>query len=101
MLRKIVFSSFLFLLLSCDFKDKNGNAPLIDDGTGKLIDNPDYKSDEEYEREELKQMQDNDFKDVGSNMKKWADSVNKLPKTKEESIQHVKTVDMVKKNFNK
>lgn len=36
-------------LYSCDFKDKNGNAPLINDGNGNLIDNPEYKTDAEIE----------------------------------------------------
>ena len=78
MKKLLLFSVLSMSLLSCDFKDKEGNAPLIDDGTGKLVDNPNFKSDAQYEYEEKeaqkKEKFDEAFKDVGSNMKKWADS---------------------------
>lgn len=49
-------------LLSCDFKDKNGNAPLIDDGNGKLIDNPEYKTDAQIEYDEKMQGVRDEYK---------------------------------------
>lgn len=86
MKKTLLFSVLMVGLISCDFKDKNGNAPLVDDGTGKLIDNPNYKSDAqyEYEEKEVKKREkfDEAFKDVGSNMKKWADSAVAADKEK-------------------
>ena len=75
-------------------KDKNGNSPLIDDGTGRLIDNPEYKSDDQLRYEDKKAAEkaefDEAFKDVGANMKKWANE-NSAPKTKEERENFAKT----------
>lgn len=65
----ILFGSAM--LTACDFKDNSGNAPLIEDENGYLIDNPAYvdpvKQDaDEKRKEEVKELQ--------TNMKAWADS---------------------------
>ncbi|GEM_PF-4910040 len=46
-MRKIIFCLLIVCAVSCDFKDKNGNAPLIEDADGNLVDNPDYKTAEQ------------------------------------------------------
>ncbi|EKB61412.1 hypothetical protein [Bergeyella zoohelcum] len=55
MKRILLVAISAMFLVSCDFKDKHGNAPLIEDEQGRLVDNPNYKTDEEWEREEIKQ----------------------------------------------
>ncbi|SKC12463.1 hypothetical protein SAMN05660477_03166 [Soonwooa buanensis] len=55
-MKKILLLLSIILLSSCDFKDKNGNAPLIEDANGNLIDNPNYKTKAESEYDE--KMQD-------------------------------------------
>lgn len=47
-MKKLILLTVLFLI-SCDFKDKNGNSPLIEDANGNLIDNPAYTEDNSSE----------------------------------------------------
>ena len=47
-MKKTILLSVLFLI-SCDFKDKNGNSPLIEDANGNLIDNPAYTEENSSE----------------------------------------------------
>ena len=55
-MRRITSIFLILLLISCDFKDNSGNAPLIEDADGNLVDNPNYKSEEEQNYDV--QMQD-------------------------------------------
>lgn len=48
-MKKLFFSILLLTLISCDFKDKKGNAPLIEDANGTLIDNPAYSEKTEID----------------------------------------------------
>lgn len=59
------------LLTACDFKDNSGNAPLIEDENGYLIDNPAYV-DPAKEKEETQRKKD--VKRISEGMKAWADS---------------------------
>lgn len=103
---------FLVLtLISCDFKDKNGNSPLIEDANGNLIDNPAYTEDSEYE--ELSYKKEDDTAKLSREkqaikiqiaMKEWADSAVKAdkekPKTKEQLRIEKENLERVKRNFN-
>lgn len=54
-MKKILLLSLLtsgMTLTSCDFKDKNGNAPLIENENGELVDNPNYKSEADLKYDE-------------------------------------------------
>ena len=83
-MKKILLLVTFIALSSCDMKDKQGNAPLIDDGTGKLIDNPNYHTDNYYEVEEEYQgktpEEEVEMAKLQNNMKRFADSLKKADK---------------------
>ena len=73
-MKKVILMAIIGLsLICCDFKDKNGNAPLIYDGTGKLIYNPEYKTDAQIEYDEKMQSARDEYelseKDDGTEIK--------------------------------
>ncbi|MBT0572778.1 hypothetical protein OKE68_02780 [Riemerella anatipestifer] len=53
-MRKTLLFLVTLFFISC-FEDKNGNAPLIEDENGYLVDNPNYKTDRELEYDEKMQ----------------------------------------------
>ena len=80
---------FLFtsvLLLSCNMKDKEGNAPLIEDENGYLVDNPNYHSDAYYKASEIvdstTEANKEEVKELQKNMKQFVDSLNQAEKLK-------------------
>ena len=83
-MKKILLFASILILTSCEMKDKQGNAPLIDDGTGKLIDNPNYHTDNYYKVEEEYQgktpEEEVEMSKLQNNMKRFADSLEKADK---------------------
>ncbi len=52
-MKKLLLLSLIPLgLISCDMKDKEGNASLVEDDKGYLVDNPEYKTDAKYKYDE-------------------------------------------------
>lgn len=85
-MKKIIFLFTVILITSCSFKDKEGNAPLIRDKNGYLVDNPEYKSDAYYKASEIvdsaKEANKNEVKKLQKNMKQFVDSLQKAEKNK-------------------
>ena len=52
-MKKLFFLGLAILFTSCSLKDKEGNAPLIEDENGYLVDNPNYHSDAYYKASEI------------------------------------------------
>ena len=109
-MKKLILLTVLFLI-SCDFKDKNGNSPLIEDANGNLIDNPAYIEDSEYEDSSYKIEEDTarlsrekEAIKTQKAMREWADSAVKAdkvkPKTKEQLKIEKEKIERVKRNFN-
>lgn len=72
-MKKLLLLSILGLsLVSCDLKDKNGNAPLIENEKGEFVDNPNYKTDQQIKFDENMQSARAEYKasekDDGSNI---------------------------------
>ncbi|MGV8914381.1 MAG: hypothetical protein ACOH1X_02920 [Kaistella sp.] len=72
-MKKLLLLSTLGLsLVSCDLKDKNGNAPLVENEEGEFVDNPNYKTDQQIKYDENMQSARAEYKasekDDGSNV---------------------------------
>ena len=83
-MKKLMFLFTLLLLVSCSMKDKEGNAPLIEDENGYLVDNPNYHSDAYYKASEIvdstTEANKEEVKELQKNMKQFVDSLNKAEK---------------------
>ena len=85
-MKKLMFLFTILLLVSCNMKDKEGNAPLIEDENGYLVDNPNYHSDAYYKASEIvdstTEANKEEVKELQKNMKQFADSLVKADKNK-------------------
>ena len=85
-MKKLMFLFTILLLLSCSMKDKEGNAPLIEDENGYLVDNPNYHSDAYYKASEIvdstTEANKEEVKELQKNMKQFVDSLNQAEKLK-------------------
>ena len=83
-MKKLMFLFTILLLVSCSMKDKEGNAPLIEDENGYLVDNPNYHSDAYYKASEIvdstKEANKEEVKELQKNMKQFVDSLSKAEK---------------------
>ncbi len=83
-MKKLMFLFTILLLVSCSMKDKEGNAPLIEDENGYLVDNPNYHSDAYYKASEIvdstTEANKEEVKELQKNMKQFVDSLNKAEK---------------------
>ena len=83
-MKKLMFLFTILLLVSCSMKDKEGNAPLIEDENGYLVDNPNYHSDAYYKASEIvdstTEANKEEVKELQKNMKQIVDSLNKAEK---------------------
>ena len=81
-----MFLFTILLLVSCNMKDKEGNAPLIEDENGYLVDNPNYHSDAYYKASEIvdstTEANKEEVKELQKNMKQFVDSLNQAEKLK-------------------
>ena len=77
-MKKLMFLFTILLLVSCNMKDKEGNAPLIEDENGYLVDNPNYHSDAYYKASEIvdstTEANKEEVKELQKNMKQIDDS---------------------------
>ena len=85
-MKKLMFLFTILLLVSCNMKDKEGNAPLIEDENGYLVDNPNYHSDAYYKASEIvestTEANKEEVKELQKNMKQFVDSLNQAEKLK-------------------
>ena len=85
-MKKLIFLFTILSLVSCSMKDKEGNAPLIEDENGYFVDNPNYHSDAYYKASEIvdstKEANKEEVKELQKNMKQFADSLVKADKNK-------------------
>lgn len=83
-MKELMFLFTILLLVSCSMKDKEGNAPLIEDENGYLVDNPNYHSDAYYKASEIvdstTEANKEEVKELQKNMKQFVDSLNKAEK---------------------
>ena len=83
-MKKLMFLFTILSLVSCSMKDKEGNAPLIEDENGYLVDNPNYHSDAYYKASEIvdstTEANKEEVKELQKNMKQFVDSLNKAEK---------------------
>ena len=83
-MKKLMFLFTILSLVSCSMKDKEGNAPLIEDENGYFVDNPNYHSDAYYKASEIvdstTEANKEEVKELQKNMKQFVDSLNKAEK---------------------
>lgn len=104
-MKKILFLSAIYcVVIGCDFKDSKGNAPLIEDANGNLVDNPNYVSDQQYQEMEKEKIREDEVKHIHESMKKWGDSAVEADKNKvltdEEKKLKEEKIKKIKKDFN-
>ena len=85
-MKKLMFLFTILSLVSCSMKDKEGNAPLIEDENGYLVDNPNYHSDAYYKASEIvdstTEANKEEVKELRKNMKQFVDSLQEAEKNK-------------------
>ena len=83
-MKKLFFLGLAILFTSCSLKDKEGNAPLIEDENGYLVDNPNYHSDAYYKASEIvdstTEANKDEVKELRKNMKQFVDSLQEAEK---------------------
>ena len=85
-MKKLIFLFIILSLVSCSMKDKEGNAPLIEDENGYFVDNPNYHSDAYYKASEIvdstTEANKDEVKELRKNMKQFVDSLQEAEKNK-------------------